>query len=84
MTAHLSPHQLKNRTLVSSDCEPGFIYFDTQAKMGFLFDKWEFWQKQHFLLGVKKTSRVKLIFSISDHHVEADVPRAQTITHRNY
>lgn len=50
----------------------------------FLFDKWEFWQKQLFLLGVRKASRVKLRFTMSDQHVVADMPRAPTITRRNY
>lgn len=50
----------------------------------FLLDKWEFWQKQLFWLGVRKASRVKLGFTMLDQHVVADMPTAPTITRGNY
>lgn len=47
-----------------------------RSRRVFPSDKWEFWQRLHFLLGVRKSSKVKLIFSTSDSCVEADMLRA--------
>lgn len=47
-----------------------------RARTGFRSDTWAFWLR--FLFGVRKTSKVKLIFSTSDPRVVADIQLSHT------